>query len=221
MILCFFPLLQYLGYGLTVREAVFCVWGGLKGACVIILALVFCNTSLDGLLVIDPNEGEKVFFIIGGVSALTLLINGTLCSFVLRALDLDNHNSDQSEIIQHYARRRLQKNVKEKIDNLNASLRGFQSNVIDRVADIAVVETVTKHAPSTPRLIQQARKNARQKKFYNRQQRSSSRSLFAEPESPRGRRLSAAEFTGMSYAISSFETSRRLSIQFIEVVKSI
>ena len=117
-----FPLLRSLGYGLTVNEAIFNVWGGLRGAMVIALTFVFTESAREKNLYTTPEEGDKAFFIIGCATGLNLLINGTSTCFVLEKLGLIEIK--RSDVMQHYARKRIQDEVKSTVKRIN-DLRSF------------------------------------------------------------------------------------------------
>jgi NhaP-type Na+/H+ or K+/H+ antiporter len=62
------------GYGLSNKEFYVIVWGGLRGALGITLALM---VAVDDKL--DKRLRELTIFYMAGLATLTLLINGTTC----------------------------------------------------------------------------------------------------------------------------------------------
>ena len=92
---------------------------GLKGTMVMALSLVFTEYARDDYLEISAKEGDRIFFIVSGVSALSLLINGTFSASILQKLGLveSTEHSEETGIMHFYARRCIQKTVKEKIQN--------------------------------------------------------------------------------------------------------
>ena len=86
MIMLCYPALQRTGYGITRANAAFMVWGGLRGAVGLALAL-YAHQSVraDGG---DTRKTELLVFFSGGMALCTLLINGTLSALVLRSLGL-------------------------------------------------------------------------------------------------------------------------------------
>jgi NhaP-type Na+/H+ or K+/H+ antiporter len=81
MVLVFAIPLKFLGYGTTPKDAFFIVWGGLRGAVGLALAVMVQRA-------IDPQEGARIIFHVGGLSALTLLVNGVTSGPVLRLLGM-------------------------------------------------------------------------------------------------------------------------------------
>lgn len=87
VILLFWPLLTHMGYGLTWREAVICVFGGLRGAVGLALA-----SMVDGSLRMDETDRKKIGFHTAGIVLLTLIVNGTTITRVYRGLKVAPSN---------------------------------------------------------------------------------------------------------------------------------
>ena len=77
------PMLKKIGYGLTQKEAVVMVWGGLRGAVSLSLALL-----VDGNHLIGERAKELIFMQTVGIVALTLVINGTTSGLVYKLLNV-------------------------------------------------------------------------------------------------------------------------------------
>ncbi|NQY95458.1 MAG: cation:proton antiporter [Campylobacteraceae bacterium] len=80
----FMPILSRIGIGITKEKAIVLVWGGLRGAVSLALALVVAqNTSI-------PKEiGDQILFLTAGIVVLTILINGLTMEKLLAKLGLD------------------------------------------------------------------------------------------------------------------------------------
>ncbi|MFC3152886.1 cation:proton antiporter [Litoribrevibacter euphylliae] len=80
----FMPILKRIGIGINREKAIVLVWGGLRGAVSLALALtVAANDQI-------PKEiGDQVMFLCAGIVVLTILINGTTMGQVLHWLGLD------------------------------------------------------------------------------------------------------------------------------------
>jgi NhaP-type Na+/H+ or K+/H+ antiporter len=65
-----FPILTRCGYGLTPADAAVCIWGGLRGAVGLALALV---VSEESAAYSDEKVGPVVLLITGVVVVLTLV----------------------------------------------------------------------------------------------------------------------------------------------------
>lgn len=83
VVFCLSPALKNLGYGLTAKEAAVMVWGGLRGAVSLSLALL-----IDGNHLIGNRARETIFLQTTGIVTLTLVINGTTSGMVYKALQV-------------------------------------------------------------------------------------------------------------------------------------
>jgi NhaP-type Na+/H+ or K+/H+ antiporter len=79
----FAPVLTKIGYGLSWKEAVVMVWGGLRGAVSLSLALL-----VDGNHLIGDRAREMIFLQTTGIVTLTLIINGTTAGIVYKWLQV-------------------------------------------------------------------------------------------------------------------------------------
>lgn len=75
----FYPFLRHSGYNLKVKEALIIVYGGLRGAVGLALALIAAG-QLDDLV------GENIMFITSGIVVLTMVINGTTTGMIYAKL---------------------------------------------------------------------------------------------------------------------------------------
>jgi NhaP-type Na+/H+ or K+/H+ antiporter len=86
MVLACYPALQRTGYGTTPKNAAFMVWGGLRGAVGLALALSAHQTvkAAGG----DTRRTALLVFFSGGMALFTLAVNGTFAASVLERLGL-------------------------------------------------------------------------------------------------------------------------------------
>ena len=83
MVIVLYPIMKDLGQGLTGKEALVLVYGGLRGALGLSLALMV------GVDIEFPERlRELVVFNMAGVATLTLLINGTTCGALVRFMGM-------------------------------------------------------------------------------------------------------------------------------------
>ncbi len=80
----FLPLLQRIGLGLTKEKTAVLIWGGLRGAVALAMALTLAQDKR-----IPAELGDQILFLTAGIVVLTLLINGTTMPMVLRMLGLN------------------------------------------------------------------------------------------------------------------------------------
>lgn len=96
-IVLLYPLLKRMGYGLNWRDAVVMVWGGLRGAVGLALALI---VKLDSNIK-DEHFQSLVVFHMGLMATATLLVNGTSMPFLLRALGVTKPTPAKMEVLLH------------------------------------------------------------------------------------------------------------------------
>ncbi len=108
MIAFYYPAMTYLGKGCTPRDAVFMTWGGLRGAVSMALALSLVQSTENGETIISATDSHRVFFLVGGIAALTLIINATTSGYVLKSLDLKGGvTTEDMHILFHYVKKRI------------------------------------------------------------------------------------------------------------------
>ncbi len=83
MVIVLYPIMKDLGQGLTGKEALVLVYGGLRGALGLSLALM---VGVDDEF--PERLRELVVFNMAGVATLTLLINGTTCGALVRFMGM-------------------------------------------------------------------------------------------------------------------------------------
>ena len=87
------PLLRRLGYGMTVRAALFASWGGLRGAVGLSLALSM-HAEMG-----KSRAGKLIILHVAGVAMLTMLINATTSAAILRLLGMNAMSSVKRQLL--------------------------------------------------------------------------------------------------------------------------
>ena len=82
MVILFYPLLRMGTYGLHWKDAVVLAWAGLRGAVGLTLALIVYDSDT----VIDQNYREHFFFLTSVMATITLLVQGSTTSLLLKRL---------------------------------------------------------------------------------------------------------------------------------------
>jgi NhaP-type Na+/H+ or K+/H+ antiporter len=77
------PLLRLVGPAISWQEACVLTWSGLRGAVGLALAIM-----MDIEPRIDHETGTRVMFMVGGIAALTLIVNGTTTRYLLAYLEI-------------------------------------------------------------------------------------------------------------------------------------
>lgn len=84
VIVALMPILARIGIGLTKEKSIVLIWGGLRGAVSLALALIVAtNESLDIHL------RDQILFLTAGIVVLTIIVNGSSMRFVMAKLGLD------------------------------------------------------------------------------------------------------------------------------------
>eukprot|EP00927_Polykrikos_kofoidii_P071526 TRINITY_DN67788_c0_g1_i1.p1 TRINITY_DN67788_c0_g1~~TRINITY_DN67788_c0_g1_i1.p1 ORF type:complete len:1026 (+),score=207.36 TRINITY_DN67788_c0_g1_i1:67-3144(+) len=94
MIAMLFPALQRMGPGLTWKDSMVMVWGGLRGAVGLALAI-----AVDKHEAVDRKTGTKIIFHVSGLAGLTLLINATTAGQLLRLLGMTRRHAAHIEMV--------------------------------------------------------------------------------------------------------------------------
>lgn len=83
-VLMLMPILTHIGVGITRQKATVLVWGGLRGAVSLSLALSLAqDSSMPELL------REQILFLTAGIVFLTMVVNGSTMEWLLHLLELD------------------------------------------------------------------------------------------------------------------------------------
>ncbi len=83
-VVLFMPLLKRIGIGINKEKASVLIWGGLRGAVSLALALTVAQNDL-----IPKEIGDQILFLCAGIVVLTMLINGGSMGWLLKKLKLD------------------------------------------------------------------------------------------------------------------------------------
>jgi hypothetical protein len=100
----FFPIVSRIGLKSNWKEMVFQAFGGLRGAVGIALAINLDHKVISGTVGIDPKRipSTQLFGIVGGITLLTLFINGTAAGPLLKKLKLNRSTKERMDILKRY-----------------------------------------------------------------------------------------------------------------------
>lgn len=115
-----YPILSRAGLRVSMQEAVFMSWAGLRGALAMVLGLIVergTNGNED-----KQKEVGRLFFYVSGIAALTLLINATTAKAVLVYLGLIGGDSAQRMLILDVVKRQLRKHMLHEIEMLSEDI---------------------------------------------------------------------------------------------------
>lgn len=83
MVLTFFPILKRSGYGLTKKEMVVLIYGGLRGALGLCLSLII---GVDDEL--SDRFRQITVFYMCGMAMMTIIVNGLTCGKVVNYVEM-------------------------------------------------------------------------------------------------------------------------------------
>ena len=142
VIIGFMPILARIGIGLTKEKSIVLIWGGLRGAVSLALALIVAtNESLDIQL------RDQVLFLTAGIVVLTIVVNGSSMRFVMAKCGLDKLPKAKQKTfakVQHKISDEIAK-VRESLKQ-DEHLKAVNWSVVDR--NIVTVATPYKEEES-------------------------------------------------------------------------
>jgi len=116
--LTMYPFISRIGHRCSPNEAVFMTWAGLRGALAMALALTVKENGPPDL----EEETSRFFFYVGGIAALTLLINATTANKVLTYLGLSGSESAEKMLMMSQIRSKLKHNMEDLIEQMSGEL---------------------------------------------------------------------------------------------------
>eukprot|EP01041_Mallomonas_annulata_P008243 gene8243-16953_t len=148
MISIFYPFMcTTYGSEVTWKECLFLTWSGVRGAVGITLALILVESSLHNHINVNNTDVHRLFFLVGGVVTLTLLINATLANKVLVNLKLiEDETTEEIRMMHHYARKRIHKRVNELIKEFKKQLPTFDLYVVAEYCKVVAMNSL--HQPT-------------------------------------------------------------------------
>ncbi len=111
-VLILMPLLARIGVGITRQKATVLVWGGLRGAVSLSLALSLAQDSA-----VPQQLREQILFLTAGIVFLTIVINGSTMEWLLHLLNLDKLPPAKDASVQK-ARQTINEQMKAFINTL-------------------------------------------------------------------------------------------------------
>lgn len=117
-----YPILSNVGLKCDRNDAKFMVWAGLRGALGMALALIVQSNRTAGEADISNGDASKLFFFVGGIAALTLIINATTAGLVLEYLGLLKEADDDKLLVLDQIRKSLRKRVFKQVEVIQKEL---------------------------------------------------------------------------------------------------
>jgi NhaP-type Na+/H+ or K+/H+ antiporter len=145
IILILYPLLSTTGLQCSRADAVFVSWAGLRGALAMSLALLV-KKSDD--INIAPVDSDRIFFFVGGIAAITILVNAVFASTVLDKLGLlSTEDSPDKMMVLKQVQKRLRKKSIELVKKLSQEMDIQEPS--DVIAHNSLLKNYIKRTAST------------------------------------------------------------------------
>jgi NhaP-type Na+/H+ or K+/H+ antiporter len=148
-----FPLLRVMGAGMTWQEAVVSTWSGLRGAVGLSLALI-----MDLEPRIDRTKSTRILFFVGGIAALTLLVNGSTTRYLLQYLKVGMTTNLKEQMLKD-VRSRMESRIKKELEQLagttrfeGADVKAVQEALLPRDEELPTIEELSEPVLDPERL---------------------------------------------------------------------
>eukprot|EP00931_Biecheleriopsis_adriatica_P058425 TRINITY_DN34775_c0_g1_i1.p1 TRINITY_DN34775_c0_g1~~TRINITY_DN34775_c0_g1_i1.p1 ORF type:complete len:1179 (+),score=197.98 TRINITY_DN34775_c0_g1_i1:60-3596(+) len=141
MVLCY-PILKRLGYGTSLMDAGFMVWGGLRGAVGLALA-VFVRSAL---IQVDPAAAGQIFFMVAGLAFLTLLVNATTSGPILRKTGMAGITDSKRKLLAQ-AYKRLHRFAQEEYEKACLIINHDAIDVTEAFSELEQIRNTDKAFP--------------------------------------------------------------------------
>lgn len=115
-----YPILSNIGLKCGPKDAVFMAWAGLRGALGMALALIVQGEREEKHL--HKKDSDRLFFFVGGIAALTLIINATTSKFLLEKLGLLKLDTYDKLLVMEQIRKRLRTRLLKEAKHLQHDL---------------------------------------------------------------------------------------------------
>ncbi|KAJ1435051.1 Sodium/hydrogen exchanger family-domain-containing protein [Ochromonadaceae sp. CCMP2298] len=135
-----FPLISNLGNKCTKAEGIFIAWGGLRGALGMALALIAYREGPEDM----QEETSRLLFYVGGIAALTLIINAPTSSWVLYRLKLTGgEDSPEKKLVMACIGKKMRKCAREGLRELIHEFSLSEKQIEEVCGSVTILNTVT------------------------------------------------------------------------------
>ena len=113
-----YPFLSRAGLKVSINEAIFMSWAGLRGALAMVLGLIVERGTSGN----DEKQKElgRLFFFVSAIAALTLLVNATTAKMLLQYLGLIGKDAAQKQLIFDVVKRQLRNHIVHAMKEMSA-----------------------------------------------------------------------------------------------------
>lgn len=134
-----YPSISNVGLKCSVADAKFLAWSGLRGALGMALSLIVFSDYEE--INLNKDDANKLFFYVGGVASLTLIINAPTAQFVLSYLGLTK-DEFSPEVVNNISqvRLKLKKKSMDDLEALQSDKYLIQGHVLEKFVSLLQVE---------------------------------------------------------------------------------
>lgn len=122
-----FPWLSTMGHKCTWQEGVFISWAGLRGALGMALGLLVEKNGPSDM----TEQTSKMFFYVGGIAALTLLVNAPTSKSLLLMLGLLGGDSVEKRLVVSQVKRRLRRRMDKVVTDMQAEFQFTEEDILE------------------------------------------------------------------------------------------
>lgn len=138
-----YPLLSRIGVGCSIQDCHFMAWTGFRGAVAIALSLIVQHHYYEDY--ITQKDRDRVFFYVGGIAALTLLVNATTSQWILELAGLHNGSNPDKPLVIKQITDRLVDRLGHDVEAIQRSLKITSAEEISKYNSLLTLEPESVH----------------------------------------------------------------------------
>jgi NhaP-type Na+/H+ or K+/H+ antiporter len=129
-----YPILSRTGHGCSIKDAIFISWAGLRGALGIALALVV-DIDYESLN-ITKEQAERLNFLVGGIAAISLVINANTAEMLLNYLGLVKEDSRDKAMVLARMHDQVRTKINTAFEDMSVNFKGSDVGEVKQLCTI-------------------------------------------------------------------------------------
>jgi NhaP-type Na+/H+ or K+/H+ antiporter len=138
-----YPFLSRIGVGCSLQDCHFMAWTGFRGAVAIALSLIVQHHYYEEW--IPREDRDRVFFYVGGIAALTLLVNATTSQWILELAGLHNNSNPDKPLVIKQIKDRLVDRLSHDVEAIQRSLKITSAEEISKYNSLLTLQPESVH----------------------------------------------------------------------------
>jgi NhaP-type Na+/H+ or K+/H+ antiporter len=134
-----YPILSRVGVGCSLKDCHFMAWTGFRGAVAIALSLIVQHDSYEQW--IPREDRDRIFFYVGGIAALTLLINATTSQTILELASLHHGTNPDKPLVIKQITDRLIDRLQVDVTSIQKSLKITSTEEISKYNSLLTTQS--------------------------------------------------------------------------------